>query len=293
MKQKLRSMSIAFFEEPNVEQETYERSQRLLKEGFHNFIIMGGDGTFHQAVNAVLHSDTPLADVSFLFLPCGTGNDWRRTVGAPDDALTAIELLQSGSPTLLDLGIAEFENVRGQKQRVAFINIAGMAYDAYVTDRTNRWSGKGKSGKWAYLWMMFKLLWSYKKGRLWGTIDDVQFEYPKALSLCVGCGRFNGNGMMQLPMAHPADGWLDVAIIGDIGRLEVVLQTPKLYAGTHIHHSKVSLYRAQQIVVYSEPQSLLECEGEVYEPRGPVRFSILPKAWKAILPSKALETFSS
>lgn len=283
-------MSVAFFEEPNFEQETYQRSQRLLREGFQNFIIMGGDGTFHQAVNAVLHSDTPLADVSFLFLPCGTGNDWRRTTGVPTNPLKALDLLTSGIPTYLDLGIAEFY-ASGKPQKIGFINIAGMAYDAYVTEHTNNSGGKKRIGRLAYQWKMFQLLLRYRKGSILCRLDNEEKIWPRALSLCVGCGCFNGNGMMQLPMAHPSDGLLDVAVIGDISRWDVILQTPNLYKGLHIRHPKVSTFRGQHVEVRTDPPSLLECEGEVYAPENSVKFSILPRAWKILLPPNAAQTF--
>lgn len=269
-----------------------DRAAKALSAGYRRFIVMGGDGTFHQAVNGAYHSGVPLQEILFLFIPCGTGNDWRRTTGVPGDPLKAVSLMNNGRPVLLDLGLAHFEDRHNRPRCVAFINIAGMAYDAYVTEKTNVWSQKKRMGKLSYQLMMLKLLLGYQKGRIWGRADETAFEYVRGLSFCVGCGRFNGNGMMQLPQAHPADGLLDIAVIGDISPLEVLLQTPNLYKGTHVLHRAVRQFRCREAVVHTDPVSALECEGEVYHPAGPVRFSIVPRAWRVLLPPESAATFS-
>jgi len=293
VKKALNEGNIPWLEDEDFLQPTFERITGALKQGYRSFLIMGGDGTFHQAVNGVYHSGTPLQEVLFLFLPCGTGNDWRRTTGVPNDPLKALALLKRGVPVNLDLGLAHFEDRKVGTRCVAFINIAGMAYDAYVTERTNLWTQKKKAGRLSYQLMMFRLLMAYKKGRIWGEADNRAFEYHRALSFCIGCGRYNGNGMMQLPQAHPADGWLDAAIIGNITAWEVLWQTPRLYRGTHVRHPAITQIRCQEMTVHTNPVSALECEGEVYHPAGPVRFSILPRAWRVLLPGDSAETFSS
>jgi len=38
--------------------------------------------------------------------------------------------------------------------------------------------------------------------------------------LCVGIGKYNGGGMMQLPNAIPDDGLFDITVIKKIGKLK-------------------------------------------------------------------------
>lgn len=293
VKEGLKKTNNSWIEDTSFQQPSFDRIRKALDKGYRSFIVMGGDGTFHQAVNGVYHSPIPLKEVLFLFLPCGTGNDWRRTTGVPGDPLKALSLLQTGVPAELDLGLVHFEDLQNMRRCVAFINIAGMAYDAYVTEKTNAWSRKKRMGKLSYQLMMLRLLLKYRKGKIWVKADEKSFEYDRALSFCIGSGRFNGNGMMQLPQAHPADGLLDIAVIGDISPLEVLLQTPNLYKGTHVLHKCVNQFRCREAMVATDPLSALECEGEVYHPAGPVRFSIVPRAWRVLLPPESAATFSS
>lgn len=293
VKKALTGSGISWKEDKDFHQTTWDRVSGAMIQGYRLFIIMGGDGTFHQAVNGVFQSGVSLREVLFLFIPCGTGNDWRRTTGVPVPPLKAVSLLKDGVPVELDLGLVQFFDQNKAPRSVAFINIAGMAYDAFVTEKTNAWSQKKNAGRLSYQLMMLRLLLTYRKGRIWGNADGQPFEFPRALSMCVGCGQFNGNGMMQLPSAHPADGWLDVAIIGDMSPWEVIMNTPRLYKGTHVNLPSVKLFRCKEIEVHTTPQSGLECEGESYYPRGPLRFSILPRAWRVLLPKEVAKTFSS
>ena len=47
-------------------------------------------------------------------------------------------------------------------------------------------------------------------------------------------GRSFGGGMKICPQAEPDDGLLDVLVFGDIGKLDFVLNLPRLYRGTHL-----------------------------------------------------------
>ena len=47
-------------------------------QGIEALLLIGGDGTVHQALRAIAETNIP-----FGYLPCGRGNDFARNVGLP------------------------------------------------------------------------------------------------------------------------------------------------------------------------------------------------------------------
>ncbi len=62
-------------------------------------------------------------------------------------------------------------------------------------------------------------------------------------------GRAFGGGIKVCPQAEPDDGLLDVLVWGDVGKLDLALNLPRLYRGTHLGHSKVTVLRARRVHV--------------------------------------------
>ncbi|MDQ3326683.1 MAG: acylglycerol kinase family protein [Actinomycetota bacterium] len=65
-------------------------------------VVMGGDGTMHAVVAALLTSGR-LADTPVALVPLGTGNDFARGLGIPLNSVEAAQQLLTVSPRPLDL----------------------------------------------------------------------------------------------------------------------------------------------------------------------------------------------
>lgn len=61
----------------------------------------GGDGTFNETVNGLLHSG---ADIPVGYIPAGSTNDFAASLGLPTNILQAAETVVSGEPSTLDVG---------------------------------------------------------------------------------------------------------------------------------------------------------------------------------------------
>ena len=83
--------------------------------------------------------------------------------------------------------------------------------------------------------------------------------------------------MKQLPNAIYDDGLLDMTIIGNISKLEVVKKINDLYDGSFIKHKKIDTYIAKKINIESTPNSHLEIDGESVG-KTPAEFGIIKKA---------------
>jgi YegS/Rv2252/BmrU family lipid kinase len=220
-----------------------------------------------------------VADVELGILPVGTGSDFARALGAPRDPLkAAIHLMRSARPQPLDIG--RIDCVRGGASVTRyFANIAGLGFDGEVADRVNR-SGKS-SGALAYQTTLLRSLAAYQNKHVALTIDGRRQE--GVYNSVIACNaRYFGGGMFIAPNARWDDGLFDVILLGDFGKIETVMNLPRLYRGTHLTHKKVTELRARQLSVQAQERMFLQAEGELVG-EAPVTFSILPQALKILM----------
>ena len=61
----------------------------------------GGDGTFNETVNGLLHSEV---NIPVGYIPAGSTNDFAASLGLPTNILQAAETVVTGEPSALDVG---------------------------------------------------------------------------------------------------------------------------------------------------------------------------------------------
>jgi len=106
---------------------------------------------------------------------------------------------------------------------------------------------------------------------------DGEKEEERDLLIMVNNGRYAGGGMKFTPNADPGDGLLDVVIVGDVGKMRLLWNFPRLYRGTHINHPRVKMCRAKSVEVESVERMLLQVDGELVG-QAPASFRVLPAA---------------
>jgi YegS/Rv2252/BmrU family lipid kinase len=260
-----------------------ELARAALDAGYDLIVAVGGDGTLNEVVNGMVMQDgkprNPNAALGVI--TSGTGGDFARTAGIPRETLAAARCLTRATQTHpLDLGEMTFREREGKTTRRFFANVAGMGFDAEVIERTES-GGKRGGGTIPYYSALVTTIWKYQNKEVVVQMDDQRVE--GTMNAVVVCnGRFFGGGMQISPNAALDDGLFHVIILGDLGRLEVVLNTPRLYNGTILEHPKVSEYRARTVVVDPSQRMLIEADGEFIGP-GPTTFRLLPSALKLLV----------
>jgi YegS/Rv2252/BmrU family lipid kinase len=257
-----------------------EICSEAVANGFRDFIIVGGDGSLNEAVNGIMMQKVcPTADITVGLIPVGTGNDWGRMFGIPMVYEGSVGLIARNNTMLHDIGIVKYFEGSTEKVRF-FINIAGLGFEALVVKKSNRQKDKGRSNAAIYFYNLLTSLFAYRN-----TPADIIIEGTKTrstvFSLNVGNGKYCGGGMRQTPDALPDDGLLDVTVIKDMGRIEVIRNLKLLYDGTILSHPKVDGYRTKCIRVESESLLYAEADGESLG-HTPAEFSIVPAAIKVI-----------
>jgi len=262
--------------------DTFGKTSRAVKAGYRNFIIIGGDGTLNQAVNALFkQNDVPYTEFLICVIPYGTGNDWIRTIGIPRDYKEAAKLPAKGKEFIQDIGKVIYEGENG-RETAYFANIAGFAYDAFVTRKTNETAAKKHLGKLSYQLTLMKCLFSFEHVQAKITVDDTVIETPLFSGNVAKC-KYNGNGMMQVPHAEPADGLLAVTLIKGITKLGIVFENKNIYNGSFIKNKHVQILKGKKVRVETQPAVELECEGELFG-KSPFEFEVIPQALRVLVP---------
>jgi YegS/Rv2252/BmrU family lipid kinase len=253
-----------------------EYAREGISEGFRKLIAVGGDGTLNEIVNGVFIQDycSP-KDVIISMIPVGTGNDWGRMFGIPLVYEGAVQVIKEGKLMLHDIGLVSFYQ-GDKKEKRYFINIAGLGFESIVVKKTNKQKDKGKSNKAIYFYNLLSSLLMYRLTPADITIDGKK-STSKIFSINVGNGRYCGGGMRQTPDALPDDGLLDITVIKEMGKLEVIRSLKLLYDGTILSHPKVDGYRSNNLTVTSETLLYVEADGESLG-HTPAEFSIIPSA---------------
>ncbi len=259
-------------------------SKEAIETGYRKIISVGGDGTLNEVVNGIfLQKHCSTKDISVGMIPVGTGNDWGRMFGIPLVYEGAVNVIKENKLMLHDIGIITYFSGDEQKRRY-FINIAGLGFEALVVKKTNRQKDKGRSNNTIYFYNLLTSLISYIKTDVDIIIDERKTRC-KVFSVNVGNGRYCGGGMRQTPDALPDDGLLDITVIKDMGRIEVIRNLKILYDGTILSHPKVDGYRADNLRVESESLLYAEADGESLG-HTPVDFGIIPSAIKVVYGTK-------
>ena len=236
--------------------------------GCQRVVVVGGDGTIQEVVTALLHTETVIGVV-----PAGTGNDFSRTHLIPRDHEQALAIAMGPFVRRVDVG-----TVNGRP----YVNVAGVGFDAevcaWVKPRTRLLGG----GPPLYVAGVFRQLLGYRAQSLNFALDGETFR-EKCFLIAVGNGRYYGGGMKMCPAAQPDDGWLDVVIGGDLGKLETIRLLSKVYRGDHVTQPKVRTVRARVVSVAGGPDLAVQADGEPVG-RLPAEFGLCPGALCVAVP---------
>jgi len=211
-----------------------ELARRAHAEGVSVLGVVGGDGTLNEVVQAYVSPEgEPIAGPDLALIPCGTGGDFKRTLGAPTSTAEAVRCLLDGRKREIDLGVLRFEPHRGQSPVRAFVNVASFglsgAVDAVVKDVPS-WVG----GKAAFFTATLRAMLRYTNPSVRVRVDGATWLEGPSMTVAMGNGRYFGGGMMITPHADPSDGKLSVVSLGDLSMLQAMGLTGKIYQGTHV-----------------------------------------------------------
>src|SRR5258708_7208259 len=196
-------------------------------DGYATVIAAGGDGTANEIANGLVGTTTALA-----LYPLGTGNDLDRGLGYPRRLRDVPAFLATARRRVIDVG----EGVRG----------------------SSRWVGSTLG----YFAGSLGAIAMYRPLPMRITIDG-ETRSGRHLILVASNGRYFGGGMQPAPKSALDDGWLDLTVAGDIGKLATLGALVRLYRGTHHNGTTILAIRARTVEIALEKPAAIELDGEV------------------------------
>ena len=255
-----------------------ELARLAASDGYRYIVAVGGDGTVNEVANGILHSTNP-TETSLGVVSTVTGSDFVRSVGIPRNYTIACSSLTSSRRRLIDVGVVEFKS-KGQTLQRFFVNVAGVGFDAVVVETTEKLP-KYFGGTIPYLAGLFRSLFSYRNKSVTLSVGD-RVEAARILNVVVANGGYVGGGMHIAPKAELSDSLLDVVIIGDVGKFELLKALPTVYKGTHVNHPKVRVEQATHIAIESSERVLVYADGELLG-ECPASFWLMPAALSVVV----------
>jgi YegS/Rv2252/BmrU family lipid kinase len=241
-------------------------------------VALGGDGTVSEAANGILEAGRGAATELGL-IPRGTGGDFRRTLEVPERLGEAARHLRASPAQTIDVGRVSFTAHDGTPITRHFINVASFGFSSAVASKANA-SSKRMGGKIAFLAATVRSLFSYDNAEVWLTMDGEERRRQRVLLVAVGNGRFFGGGMKICPEATLDSGALNAVVVGDFGRMEVLMKVSRLYDGSHLSLEDVAQSTVRRLEAAPvEPDAIIPIELDGETPgRLPATFEVLPAA---------------
>ena len=211
-----------------------ELARAAAADGVDVIAIVGGDGTINEVMQAYVTPDgEPVRGPDLALIPSGTGGDFKRTFGLSGALDEAVARIRHGAPRAVDLGILRFASHAGGDAVRAFVNIASFGLSGQVdaiVNETPKWLG----GRASFYSATLRAMAGYKNASVRIKVDGALWHEGPVVTTAIANGRYFGGGMMIAPHADPSDGRLEVVLLGDLGRRELIGLTPRIYRGAHL-----------------------------------------------------------
>ncbi len=215
--------------------------------GATRLVVVGGDGSVHEAVNGI----AGVEGVELAVIPRGTGWDFVRSFGISRRLEDAVATALTGDIREIDLGRATFRTWAGGEGGAYFANVGSAGISGAIARRANE-ASKALGGKISYYWATLAVFFGWQTGRMRVTVDG-EVREGRMIDVVVANGRFIGGGMMLCPEALPDD------------------------------HPRLEVLRGRRVTVEADEPLPIELDGE--QPgRTPVHLEIVPRALRLRVP---------
>jgi len=246
--------------------EACEVTRRALLAGDGCVIAVGGDGTLNEIVNGYFDkNDRPINPQAAIgLLPCGTGSDFRRSVGLMNRKI-ALQAIVAGQSRLIDLVKIELIGQGGQALSRYAVNVISFGLGGEVVKMVNSWRNtwpRWIGGHTRFVLAALKALKAYRNHRIWISFDESHETEICSNFLVVANGRFAGGGMKFAPQAELDDGLMDVVLTDEANRLDILKELPRIRFGWHLRNPKVKLLRSRSVIINASQPLPVEVDGE-------------------------------
>lgn len=224
-------------------------------------VVLGGDGTLHEVVNALdTHFEIPIA-----YIPCGSGNDFARGISlsrAPLEALTRI--LETSAPQ--SYHVLHYTESIQEEEGLATNNV-GIGIDAAIVARSNTSSSKQalnrfKLGSLSYLYAAMQVLAKQKGFPIMIEANGKAIGFDNAFLCTTTKHPYFGGGVAIAPEADSKSKTIDLIVVERIHLLKIVRLIGQLLKKKHMKSKYVHHFQSQTIRIVSTTSQYGQADGE-------------------------------
>ncbi|MBO1756684.1 diacylglycerol kinase family protein [Allobranchiibius sp. CTAmp26] len=231
-------------------------------------VAVGGDGMVSSVAKAVAHRGVTLG-----IAPSGRGNDFARQLSIPTDPQVLAAFLINGGVRLVDaIGV-------GDKVVVGSVYAGVDSLASQLVNGMRRVPGVLQYPLGALRAMATFPVTTYRV-----TVDGVERTFDGFTVVAANSGYY-GKGMHIAPDADPADGLLDVLLLGAGSRASFIRKLPQVYRGTHTANEEIVVLRGREVRIEADGVQAY-ADGDPLAPL-PVTATVLPGALRIIAPDPA------
>ena len=239
---------------------------------FDLIVSAGGDGTLNEVVNGIARGGCHAALAVF---PLGTGNDFARTLGVPNNVDAVIQQILEGKRRAVDLVRVTSDQVR------YFVNVSSGGFSGVVDEKLTA-EMKRTWGPLAYLRGAAAAFAELRGYTTTVGLDDGEPLEIDLYNVVVANGSYVAGGIPVAPQADIGDGLLDVVLIPERGPAELAILAAQILLGKHLGSDSIIFRRAKKIAINSRPGMWFNVDGELIG-NEPATFELLPGALRCVV----------
>jgi YegS/Rv2252/BmrU family lipid kinase len=212
-------------------------------------IAMGGDGSFNEVLNGIENFE----NITLGFVPCGSGNDFIKSLGYPKGIKETVELILKGDSAYVD-----YIDLGSRR----CLNVAGTGIDVDVLVNFEKF--KMFKGSARYMISLLYTLTHVKWHKLRLTINGESLE-REVFMIGVGNGQFIGGGMPVCPNAAVDDDMLNIVVINKMKKTKILPALLKFLKGKHLSMPATEEFNAKEIKIEVLDEGKIETDGEIID----------------------------
>lgn len=214
------------------------------------FYVLGGDGSLNEVVSGMIGSDSEI-----VVIPCGTGNDFIKSISDYMSMRKIINLSVKLDSTPTDV-------IKVNKDMYC-INVLNCGFDALVAKNVDKFRNVPLiTGKMKYNLSIFYTLLMNKNYKFKIRANDMVIKKHFTL-VAIANGKYYGGGISPCPDANTKDGMLDICLIDSTRVRQKIVLLPKYSKSKHIGLKQVTMLKANKLHIVSNHKFPVSIDGEV------------------------------
>jgi YegS/Rv2252/BmrU family lipid kinase len=247
---------------------------KIAQEGITDIVMIGGDGTVNQVVNAL--RDQP---VQFGIIPLGSGNGLALAAGIPKKPQEAIALILKGEAKPVDAF-----TVNNQFSCM----LSGVGFDAQVA---HDFSSKASRGLMTYTQQSLINYFKAQPYQFEIIVENFSF-FTDAYFISIANGNQFGNNVTIAPKANLNDGLLDVVVVQKMNKVKMPFAILKQIRGNNklmdlvenMGKNSILYFQTNALTIRNLKYAPFHIDGEPVETASEFQIKLIPDCFQLIQP---------